>query len=82
VPLYDFACRSCGERFEARTDTEGSAACPACGAPDAERLLAPFAGPFTTGRLRGVAARRSEAARRNREEQRLERREARKNQGK
>lgn len=81
MPLYDFACRSCGHRFEARSSPDEAASCPECGAPESQRLLSPFAGPFTVG-LRGAAARRSDAARAAREEQRRERREARKQQDK
>jgi putative FmdB family regulatory protein len=76
MPLYDFSCRACGARFEARVPHDQPATCPECGAPGAERMLSPFAGPFTVG-LRGVAARRSNATRRAREEQRQERREQR-----
>ena len=71
MPLYDFACRSCGARFEVRATVDALPACPQCGSPDTERLLSSFAGPFTVG-LRGAAARRSDAARRAREEQRSE----------
>ena len=77
MPLYDFTCRACGERFEARAAVDELAPCPICGSVDTERLLSPFAGPFTT-RPRGLAARRSDANRRVREEQRSERREQRK----
>jgi len=77
VPLYDFRCRSCDERFEARAAHDQLPACPACGAAETERIPSGFAGPFTVG-LRGVAAKRSNAARRAREEQRRERREQRK----
>jgi putative FmdB family regulatory protein len=73
MPLYDFRCRDCGERFEARTGVEARAACPACGSADTERVPTAFAGPFQVG-LRGAAARRSNASRRAREEQRQERR--------
>jgi putative FmdB family regulatory protein len=76
VPLYDYECPRCGERFEARVGVSETPPCPACGAPDPHRLLSPFAGPFTIG-LRGAAARRSNASRRLREEQRGERRERR-----
>jgi putative FmdB family regulatory protein len=72
MPLYDFACRACGERFEARVSVDELPACPACGAGECERLPSAFAGPFTVG-VRGRAARRSDAARRVREEQRRER---------
>jgi putative FmdB family regulatory protein len=76
MPLYDFRCRACGAGFEARTPADGQATCPECGAEDTERLLSPFAGPFTVA-PRGVAARRSNDQRRVREEQRAERKEAR-----
>jgi putative FmdB family regulatory protein len=76
MPLNDFACRACGEQFEAFTSAGGRAPCPACGADDVERRFGGFAGPFTVG-LRGAAARRSDAQRRVREEQRRERREQR-----
>lgn len=73
MPLYDFHCRSCGERFEEFAPPAGTAPCPACGSADVERVLTGFAGPFTVA-PRGVTARRSNAERRVREEQRAERR--------
>jgi putative FmdB family regulatory protein len=79
MPLYDFRCHACGERFEARAPHDELASCPACGAEDTERLPSAFAGPFTVG-LRGAAAKRSNAVRGAREEQRRERREQRKTQ--
>jgi putative FmdB family regulatory protein len=79
MPLYDFRCRACEERFEARTPAGGRARCPECGSEETERLLSPFAGPFTVA-PRGAAARRSNALRRVREEQRLERKEERRRQ--
>jgi putative FmdB family regulatory protein len=72
VPLYDFRCRACGEQFEEFSRPGQTAPCPACGATDAERVLSAFAGPFTTA-PRGLAARRSNAQRRVREELRAER---------
>jgi putative FmdB family regulatory protein len=79
MPLYDFRCGNCGEQFEELVSASELPPCPACGAPDPERLLGSFAGPFTIG-LRGAAARRSNAARRVREEQRREARARRKEQ--
>jgi putative FmdB family regulatory protein len=81
MPLHDFLCRSCGSRFEARVPHDERPNCPECGVPAAERLVSPFAGPFTVG-LRGPAARRSNAVRRSREEQRREQREQRRSQRK
>jgi putative FmdB family regulatory protein len=76
MPLYDFRCQSCQARFESRTRSDELAPCPQCGSGETERLLSPFAGPFTVA-PRGIAARRSNDSRRIREEQRLERRELR-----
>jgi putative FmdB family regulatory protein len=73
MPLYDFRCRACDEAFEEFAPPGETAPCPACGATDVERVLSGFAGPFTTA-PRGLAARRSNAQRRAREEQRAERR--------
>lgn len=79
MPLYDFHCHACGATYEARTPAGGLAPCPDCGAETTERLLSPFAGPFTLA-PRGVAARRSNASRQVREEQRQERKEVRRRQ--
>jgi putative FmdB family regulatory protein len=76
MPLYDFHCRACGERFEAHVPYGELPPCPACGRDETERSLSPFAGPFTVA-PRGAAARRSNATRKAREEQRSERRERR-----
>ena len=76
VPLYDFECTACNERFEAQVSVGADATCPACGATEARRVFTAFAGPFSVG-LRGAAARRSNAERAAREEQRRERRETR-----
>ena len=72
MPLYDFRCRACGEQFEALAEPGIAAGCPSCGAADSDRVFTSFAGPFTVG-LRGAAARRSNATRSVREEQRRER---------
>jgi putative FmdB family regulatory protein len=68
MPIYDFECRECGERFEALGAASQRPACPACGTPEPERLFSPISGPLKTG-LRGGAARRSDATRHARDEQ-------------
>lgn len=72
MPLYDFQCRSCQDRFEAQVPFGETPSCPACGGSETERRLASFAGPFTVG-MRGYAAKQSNANRAVREEQRRER---------
>jgi putative FmdB family regulatory protein len=79
VPLYDFSCLTCGEQFEAQVAPSVKPPCPVCGGSDVERRFTPFAGPFTVG-LRGLAARRSNAVRGAREEQRQQRRAERREQ--
>jgi putative FmdB family regulatory protein len=43
MPIYEFECGGCGERFEelVAAGTE-SASCPACGTENAERRLSSF----------------------------------------
>jgi putative FmdB family regulatory protein len=44
MPLFEYACRACGERFEAlvrRADADRSA-CPKCGSKKTERQLSTF----------------------------------------
>lgn len=44
VPIYEFECGECGERFEVLVAVgTGRAACPACGAAGAPRRLSSFA---------------------------------------
>ena len=47
MPIYEFRCDSCRERFEALAEagTE-TAECRACGAPAATRVLSAPAGPM------------------------------------
>ena len=68
MPLYDFRCPHCPAEFEAVADPGATAACPSCGAGDAERGWRPIAAPAKVG-LRGYAAQKCNDARRAREEQ-------------
>ncbi|HVS04292.1 MAG TPA: zinc ribbon domain-containing protein [Thermoanaerobaculia bacterium] len=46
MPLYEYACRDCGERFEVlqRLGEGGERlTCPRCGAPRPERRVSTFA---------------------------------------
>jgi putative FmdB family regulatory protein len=72
VPVYEFECEECGNRFEELTSSEaGSPACPACGAGRSRRLLSPVSPP---GRQpRGANVRSGESRRREREAARGER---------
>ena len=39
MPIYDYACRRCGQRFELLVLTATTEACPSCQSEDLERLL-------------------------------------------
>jgi putative FmdB family regulatory protein len=73
MPLFEYECDSCGTRFEELVMDSETPACPACGANGPRRLYSSVSPPPKVG-LRGLAARRSNAVRRAREEQRQERR--------
>jgi putative FmdB family regulatory protein len=51
VPIYEFECRSCGQRFEELVGSHvgqktAEVRCPECGAADAERVLASSYAPI------------------------------------
>jgi putative FmdB family regulatory protein len=51
VPLYEFACESCGHRFEELVGSHmgvesADVACPECGSTKAERLLSTSYAPL------------------------------------
>lgn len=43
MPIFEYECRDCRERFELLIRGAESAACPACGSVQAERLFSPTA---------------------------------------
>jgi putative FmdB family regulatory protein len=72
VPIYDFECRSCGNRFEELVSGDASvAACPACGSSRIRRLLSRVAP--ASRQPRGAAVRSDESRRQEREAARGER---------
>ena len=51
MPIYEYRCASCSERFEELVRRPDDAvACPECGGAEAERLLSVFAGVGSSGR--------------------------------
>ena len=43
MPLFEYACRACGHRFEFLTRADKTPACPACTSADLEKQLSVFA---------------------------------------
>jgi putative FmdB family regulatory protein len=82
VPIYEFRCGACGERFEAlvAAGTEADE-CRVCGAAGATRILSAQAAPFglvkTPGAARKQEARNSELNKRTKAEFKARRRRAR-----
>jgi putative FmdB family regulatory protein len=72
MPIYEFECDACGERFEELIGADAAhPACPACGSTRTQRLISPVSPPGRQprgGRVRSDESRRSEreAARQDR----------------
>ena len=46
MPIYEYECLKCGERFELRrsmSDSDQEVKCPECGAEDPRRIFSTFA---------------------------------------
>jgi putative FmdB family regulatory protein len=39
MPIYEYACKTCGQQFEALVRGESKPACPACQSEELERLF-------------------------------------------
>lgn len=55
MPIYEYECRTCGERFELRralTDNDSEIKCPGCGAENPRRVIS----MFSTGSSGGACA--------------------------
>jgi putative FmdB family regulatory protein len=59
MPLFEYACRACGHRFEYLTRHGQSPSCPACAGADLEKQLSVFA---VSARAGGTSSVRSEPA--------------------
>lgn len=71
MPIYEFECEECGDRFEELVAAGRVAACPGCGSERARRLYSAVSPP---GRQpRGAGVRADESRRREREAGRQER---------
>lgn len=60
MPIYEYRCLACGERFEEWVRKEGMApsACPSCGEGDLERLLSTPRVHSEASRQKGLSAAR------------------------
>jgi len=52
MPIYEYECPSCGERFELRrsiNDSDSEIRCPECGAENPRRVFSVFATTSSSG---------------------------------
>ena len=62
VPIYEFECAACGERFEALVDAgTASAECRRCGATETRRVLSAPAAPMHLVKPPGEARKQERA---------------------
>jgi putative FmdB family regulatory protein len=71
MPLYDFACRDCGERFERLVRGE-TPVCPSCDSTNLERLLSSFGVSSQSTRQTNLARARKDGEKIRREKQHAE----------
>lgn len=48
MPLFEYACRGCGNQFEFLTRADQSPACPSCKSEDLQKLMSVFAAQSDT----------------------------------
>jgi len=59
MPIYEYECKSCGERFELRrsmSDSDSEIKCPRCEALHPQRVLSTFAMGGSSGGTAGACA--------------------------
>ncbi|HEY5763830.1 MAG TPA: FmdB family zinc ribbon protein [Rhodocyclaceae bacterium] len=61
MPLFDFHCAKCECTSEMLVRHDAEPACPQCGHPQLQKLMAKPAAPGTTKELIGKARRRAKA---------------------
>ena len=68
MPIYEFRCESCGERFEALVDADTeSSECRSCGSGTTRRVLSAQAAPLTVVKSPGETRKQERANARLRE---------------
>jgi putative FmdB family regulatory protein len=56
MPIYEYACRGCGEEFETLVRGAAAPECPSCGSTDLEKKLSVFATAGASGEAASLAA--------------------------
>lgn len=56
MPIYEYECKDCGERFELHrktTDSDSEIRCPKCGKKQPRRILSTFASTSSSESCKG-----------------------------
>mgnify|MGYP001164737146 CR=1 FL=1 len=56
MPIFSFACRSCGQEFQTLVRSGETPECPSCASAEVERQLSLIAAPNKGGEDSGAAA--------------------------
>ena len=67
MPIYDFQCQECGDRFEALVRGAGKAECPSCHSDRLEQMISSFAMSSDATRKANVAKAHKQAERARRD---------------
>jgi putative FmdB family regulatory protein len=67
MPLYEYECRGCGDRFETLVRGSAAPSCPACQGADLERILSLFSVDSEGTRKAALAQGRRHVAREQRD---------------
>jgi len=63
MPIYEYACRQCGHRFEILIlPTSPAAECPECGKADLEQMISMYAVSSESSRKANLSAAKKKAA--------------------
>jgi putative FmdB family regulatory protein len=72
MPLYEYDCLKCAERFEVLVRTPQAIVCPACGHDQVQRVLSSFAVSSDASRQANVASARRHNLKLEREKPRIQ----------
>jgi putative FmdB family regulatory protein len=67
MPIYEYRCGGCGQKFETLVRTGDTPACPSCGSTDLEKLISMFAVDSEGSREQSLSGARKRHATRERD---------------
>ena len=71
MPIYDFLCPACGNKFEQLVKLNETPQCPACSSPETERQFT-FSVGISTGKTQGRALSHAKRVAKTRQSERVQ----------